>query len=64
MSEKKNTESYTFKKNYYFMMGDNRSKSIDSRYRGFVPEENIEGKALYILPLGQRPEHIASDITR
>jgi signal peptidase I len=40
--------SYTFKMNYYWMMGDNRHKSADSRYWGFVPEDHIVGKPKFI----------------
>ncbi len=44
----KEVTSYTFKQNYYFMMGDNRHNSEDSRFWGFVPEDHIVGKALFI----------------
>jgi signal peptidase I len=44
----KEVTEYTFKQNYYFMMGDNRDNSLDSRFWGFVPEDHIVGKAIFI----------------
>ena len=43
----KETNTYTIKQNYYWMMGDNRDASLDARFFGFVPEENIVGKPMF-----------------
>jgi signal peptidase I len=44
----KEATTYTFKMNYYWMMGDNRHRSQDSRYWGFVPEDHVVGSAWMI----------------
>ena len=43
------TDHYTFKMDYYWMQGDNRDRSADSRYWGFVPEDHIVGSPMFIL---------------
>ena len=43
------TEYYTFKMDYYWMMGDNRDRSLDSRYWGFVPEDHLVGSPMFII---------------
>ncbi len=42
------SSAYTVRENYYFMLGDNRGNSVDSRFWGFVPEGNIVGEALMV----------------
>ncbi len=48
MQNGKAVTDYTFKKDYYFMMGDNRHNSADSRYWGFVPKDHVVGKAILV----------------
>ncbi|SFH94579.1 signal peptidase I [Halpernia frigidisoli] len=43
----KESNTYTIKQNYYMMIGDNRDASLDARFFGFVPEENIVGKPMF-----------------
>jgi signal peptidase I len=44
----KPAKTYTFKMDYYWMMGDNRHNSADSRYWGFVPEDHIVGRPVLV----------------
>lgn len=44
----KKVSSYTFKQDYYWLMGDNRQNSLDSRYWGFVPEDHVVGKGVLV----------------
>jgi signal peptidase I len=54
--------SYTFKQNYYWMMGDNRHNSEDSRYWGFVPEDHVVGKPVLVwLSIDQQNKKIRWD---
>ncbi len=54
--------TYTFKMDYYFMMGDSRHNSADSRFWGFVPEDHVVGKAMFIWMSSDKDKSFPSSI--
>ncbi len=58
----KKADSYTFKMNYYWMMGDNRHNSLDCRFWGYVPEDHIVGKAIVTIMSIDSSESLFSKI--
>jgi len=61
--------SYTFKQDYYWMMGDNRHNSLDSRYWGYVPADHIVGKPVFVWLSkgdwsGWRPDRMMSFVSK
>ncbi len=55
-------DKYTFKQNYYWMMGDNRHGSSDARAWGFVPEDHIVGKPVMIFYSSNKEKSFPSNI--
>jgi len=67
MIDGKEATEYTFEMDYYFMVGDNRHQSLDSRYWGFVPEDHIVGRPWFVLfsiEDGMRWDRLFSPVSR